>query len=450
MSPKSLMLSPIALLRFRRVSIFRAHAEAGMSVDAAVCLAAAVPIEGKTVAPRTLYRWIKAEQEGAQALNNTPRPLLKGSKVLSDEVLSFIVNQKDKDPAASIPELIDRARHNGLLHPSANVSRSTVWRTLGRLGVDTRRKGAVGKDTRRFAFSERLQLVMADFKAFRVGPAGHKRLALYFLDDATRYALHVSVHTGGERAEYVLAGLHAVLKRFGRFSLLYVDNGPGFKADLVTQTLARLNPPIPVILGTAGYPEGRGKIERFNRSLKQRTLRHLRKPGIDPDTIALELRLRHDLFEYNRRPHQGLQNESPHQRWEASKRELRPVGDDVEFESVFTEPVVRKVSKDHLISIDAIQYELPMGYAGTQVTLHRRILTPGRPVFIEHRGELLRLHPVDLAANAKARRAKPNAQTEPCEGAPAVTSAAESSFNAALRPLVDEHGGCAKGVSDEE
>ena len=308
-------LSKKALIRFRFISMVHAFIQAEYGVEQAVRLVAKVDLDGKRVSTRTLYRWLKAEEAGPQGLEPKARAPLEGSRVIDDELVTWMVAQKDLDPKASIPELIDRARQAGLLHPTAQLHRSTVWRVLKRRGVDTRRVASVGKDARRFAYTERMQLVMADFKHFRAGPTRRKRLALYLLDDATRYGLHVSVHTGGESAAYVLAGVYAVLRRYGRFAIFYVDKGSGFIADALAQVLAQIDPPIALVLGTAGYPEGRGKIERFNRSVNARLLRHLAKEGVDPDPGALTLRLNHDLNAYNQRPHRGLDGDTPKARW---------------------------------------------------------------------------------------------------------------------------------------
>ncbi len=442
--PKSgLTLSPRALRRYRFVSMIHAHVLAGRSVEDAVRLVADRPPDGNPVSPRTLYRWLKAEKNGPQALEDAPHPRIEGSRVLSEELLSFCANQKDHDPQASIPELIDRARLSGVLAPTAVVHRSTLWRALRRGGVDCRRKASVGKDVRRFAYTERMQLVMADFKHFRAGPTRQKRVALYLLDDATRYGLHVSVHSGGERAEYVLAALHGVLRRYGRFSLLYVDNGSGFIAESVTQVMARLDPPIPVIFGTKGYPEGHGKIERFNRSVKARLLRHLAKEGLDTDPGALTLRLCHDLERYNGLPHRSLDGECPKERWDGS-RQLRPVGDDAHLQEVFTLPLTRQVSADHVVSVEGTPYEVPRGYAGSEVVLHRRLLEvtdEADALYLEHKGELMRLFEVDTRANAHARRDSSDSAVVGEMTEPATVSAAERAFRQTLRPMTDADGG---------
>jgi len=454
-SKPSLILSPRALLRYRFTSMIEAHVLAGMNVDAAVRLVATLRVDDRTVSPRTLYRWLKAAKEGPQALEPRPRPQLAGSRVLEDELLDWLVGQKDVDPKASIPELILRAREADQLHPTAPICRSTVLRALKRRGVDTRRQATVGKDTRRWGFDERLQLVMADFKEFRAGPTRRKRLALYMLDDATRRGLDVKVTSGGEAAGTVLRGLHQTLRRVGRFDVLYVDRGPGFIANVISQVMARLNPPIPVILGTGHYPEARGKIERFNQSLKRRLLRHLAKEGVDPDLGALTLRLEHDLARYNQLPHSSLEGQCPDARWHQSTRPLRPVGDEAALVEAFTLPIERTVSNDHVVSVDGVFYEVPRGYARTKLTLHRRMLEVQEDedaLYMDHQDQRIRLFPVDLAANAVARRA-PHASAAPePEGSPPVLSAAERAFARTLAPMCGPDGGYPDhdAIDDEE
>ncbi len=79
------------------------------------------------------------------------------------------------------------------------------------------------------------------------------------------------------------------------------------------------------MLGTAGYPEGHGKIERFNQTAQAQVLRGL--PGaadVDADCGALELRLSRFLdHRYNQQPHEALDGQTPLARFEADTRALR-------------------------------------------------------------------------------------------------------------------------------
>jgi len=76
-----------------------------------------------------------------------------------------------------------------------------------------------------------------------------------------------------------------------------MDHGAGFISDDTRTVIASL-PHVHLINGTKAYPEGHGKIERFNRTALMEVLRSLDGAAeVDPDCEALTLRLRHFLFE---------------------------------------------------------------------------------------------------------------------------------------------------------
>ena len=103
-----------------------------------------------------------------------------------------------------------------------------------------------------------------------------------------------------------LRGLYETLLRYGKMSILFLDRGPGFIALDTMRVCDRLE--IHFIHGTARYPEGRGKIERFNRTALNAVLRNLdRRPDISDNCADLELRLQHWLRNtYNHTPHESL------------------------------------------------------------------------------------------------------------------------------------------------
>jgi transposase InsO family protein len=85
---------------------------------------------------------------------------------------------------------------------------------------------------------------------------------------------------------------------------LYTDNGSGFTSKILAEYLSVHG--IKHIFGTPYHPQGRGKIERFNRRIKEKIcLMVYCSPGelkkaVD-DAIAI----------YNRTPHESLNNVSP-------------------------------------------------------------------------------------------------------------------------------------------
>jgi len=366
------------------------------------------------------------------------REAREASQALSGRLVAFLVDEKSADPKASVPELIRRARLGGLIEEGEEVNRVTVWRALRRMGVSTRRqKQPHGGDTRSFEYPHRMQMLLCDGKHFRAGKTRAKRVALFFLDDASRMGLHVVVGTA-ESAALFLRGLYETIRRHGLFDIAYLDRGPGFIANDTAAVIQQLGALL--ILGVAGYPQGRGKVEKFNQTALAAVLRtYDGRDEIDPDCGALALRLGHWLREiYNRTPHESLGKDvTPWQRWSADERDLRLPEDDAELRGHFILRETRKATKDHLVPWEGQDLELPKGLADKRVELYHQVLDD--TVSVLHEGRLVRLHPVDRHANAVSRRG----QTAPVDTTPAPTrsTAADLAFSRDLRPLVGPDGG---------
>ncbi|MEJ2387242.1 MAG: hypothetical protein P8Y27_08015 [Chromatiaceae bacterium] len=431
---------PESLFRYSLVSLILNHEHQGLVRPEAIAEVAAqrhIDLEGKerTVSERTLYRLLSSfAQGGPDAL--IPATRKGGPVVLRGELLDFFRDQKHADPRTSVPELIRRAKATGRLAADETIDRTTVWRALKRLGVPTKRlKSPKVRDCRRFAYPHRLDMVLCDGKYFRAGSKRRKRVALFFLDDATRFGLEVVVGTS-ENAALFLRGLYLCILHYGLMIRLFVDNGSGFIA-LDTIAVAR-NLLVHLIHGSAGYPEGHGKIERFNRTVAEQVLRLLAgNPEVAPDTQALELRLRHFLHErYNHTPHEALDGATPWQRFHQDPRALRFHEHTAQLRQAFVLHERRRVSRDHIVQVDGIAYETPLGLSGQTVELYRHLLEG--TVSLLHDGRLLQLAAVDVHANAGERRAA--GREEPPTAAP-PPSAAQIAFAQDYRPVVDAEGG---------
>jgi putative transposase len=443
-SPRTpLVLSPEALFRYQIVSAVKARALSGQGTDAAVREVAAqthltLAGEHKTVGIRSIYRWLaELERDGPTGIE-TAKPTPTISQALPQQLLDFLAEEKAEDRYASVPELIRRARERGVMGPHQRVDRTSVWRACGRMGLPLRRVPAKQEaDQRRFAYPHRMMMALADGKHFRAGARRRKRVALFFLDDASRFGLGVVVGTD-ETTTLFLRGLHAVIRRFGFMDILFLDRGPGFRADDTAAACRRLG--IHLVLGTAAYPEGHGKIERFNQTAQAQLLRGL--PGaadVDDDCGALELRLAHFLDHgYNRQPHEALGGQTPLARFEADTRALRFPATDAELADCFVVTETRKVSADHVISYEGTDYEVPRGHAGTAITVWRHLLSGALSVV--HDGQLVTLAPVDLARNAVSRRAVPAAPA-PDDDERAPRTAAQLAFARDFAPVVGPDGG---------
>lgn len=437
--------SPEALFRYRLVSEVASRVVRGENRSDVVRDVAAKDhhdLNGqlRRVSERTVYRWLALyKEQGFAGLVPARRKRVERSIALEDALLDFICSQKAKDPKASIPELIRRARQKGVLRPQDRVDRSTVYRALKRMGayVGRRKRRTPERDTRRFQYPHRMQMLLCDGKHFRAGATRARRVALFFLDDATRFALHVVVGTSESTALF-LRGLYETTRRYGIADIYYLDHGPGFIAEDTFDVVRKLGALL--IHGEAGYPQGHGKIEKFNQTAKHDVLRgHDGRADVDPDPNALSLRLQHYLREvYNHRPHESLDSATPYERFSADERTFRMPDNDEELRRRFVLHIKRRVTADHTISLDSVDYEIPTGLSGEVIVVHRRLLD--NTLAVLRQGRLIDIHPVDLNANARARRAR---DQQPARGTqhPLPHSAADLAFERDFLPVVDPDGG---------
>jgi putative transposase len=448
-----LCLSAEALFRHGLVSLVHGRVLGGELQDTVICDVASRCYRGadgawRSTSRRTVYRWLGAfAAGGVAALEPAPRTKTATSEVLRKPFVEFLRTEKGEDGRASVPELIRRAREEGVLAEDERVDRVSVWRACQRMGLPQgQRSTKKDRDSRRFAYPHRMMMMLCDGKYFRTGIGRVRRLALFYIDDATRYALAVVVGSAGESTELFLRGLYELLRRVGLVDVLFLDRGPGFISDDTHAVVAAIG--LHLVLGTAGYPEGHGKIEKFHQTAWSGVLRGLCRPEVDPDPRALELRLRHFLFEqYNRHPHASLGGQTPQQRWDQDTRKLRLPESDAALREKFVVTETRKVSLDHVVSVDGVDYEVPRGHGGTRLAVHRHVLEATLSVL--HQGRLVRLHPVDLAANATARRGKPGADHDE-EQAPAPRTAAMRAFDRSFAPVVSRDGGFLEPVREDD
>ncbi|TET52331.1 MAG: transposase, partial [Anaerolineales bacterium] len=436
-------ISPEALLRYSVLAQVETLVLSGSPPSVAVREVAgrqhAYP-DGRPVqmSVRTLQRWRTAYATGdIEALAPKSRKRTETSVALSEALVAFLRAEKQRDPRASVPELLRRAKARGIIAADLPIDRTTAWRACRRMGLPTRARPSKREgDMRRWRYPHRMQCVLVDGKHFRAGASRLRRVALFFLDDATRYGLDVLVGTA-ESTELFLHGLYDMVTKQGLPDLLYLDRGPGFISN---DTLAVVQGGLGawLIHGKARYPQGHGALERFNRTAGDQLLRSLDGAvEVDPDCHALTLRARHFLERYNDTPHETLAGDPPRQRWEAG-RPLRFPEDHADLYRRFVVREPRKVSADHVIKVDGRLWEAPRGLGDTWVEVTRHVLD-GR-FWVLHEGRMVELAELDPHANATEPRSYiGDDQPLSSEGIP--TTAARLAFDHDLRPLVDSEGG---------
>jgi putative transposase len=393
----------VAVLRYLVVTQVCAAVIAGVGKTAAIREVASRPHLGLggrllRIGERTLWRWLAAwEEAGMGGLSRAPRQT-QGSS-LPAAFLELLDELKQSWPEISIPEVIRIARASGVIAEDEVVDRTTVWRQCRRQGLPTRRRNATKKDRQRpWRFPNRMLCVLADGKHFRAGAKRVKRVVVLFLDNATRFILAAVVGTS-ESAALALRGLRKVIRRWGLLTCLYVDHGFEYR-DLM-QACAALR--IALILGAKAYPEGHGALERFNRTANEQLLYGWPgNPAVDPELAALERRVEHWAFEqYNHTPHEALDRDTPAQRFHADSRALKMPSSEAAVDKAFVTSFDRRVSNHNCVSIDNVLWEIPIGHRGSKIDIFRNMITG--TLAVQHKGERVQIHPVDLTKNAYMR-----------------------------------------------
>ena len=286
--PKTpITLSTEALFRYQVIAFVFARVALGQARPSAVDEAVEATHftetgEARSVSRRTLYRWLASyDINGVGGLEPATRQV--APTALSEKFVAFLRRQKTTDPAASIPEVIRRAREHHLLGAEQSVSRVTVYRAAVRLALPlTKRSSKRDTDMRRFAYPNRMRMVLVDGKHFRAGAERLKRVAFFFIDDCSRRVLGVVVGCS-ESTELMLRGLFLLIQHFGLMDLLYFDHGPGFDSGDTHAVCVRLE--VHYVHGKARYPEGHGNYpgRTFIRAGGGRTLRAQAALGLLPE-----------------------------------------------------------------------------------------------------------------------------------------------------------------------
>ena len=161
---------------------------------------------------------------------------------------------------------------------------------------------------------------------------------------------------------------------------VYVDNGSAFCDAWLLRACAKLG--VSLVHSQPGRPQGRGKIERWFRSVREQFLvevtdtssEDLAAAGVDHATALLEL---NRLFvawvetEYHRRVHTET-GQSPLARWEAGWDRLGrtpaiPTADDLTEAFLWSE--YRTVTKTATVSLHANTYQVDPALVGRRVEL---------------------------------------------------------------------------------
>jgi hypothetical protein len=260
------------------------------------------------------------------------------------------------------------------------------------------------------------------------GPAvvvGHRRkqktYLIGLLDDATRVVPYCAFALSENTAAFLPVLKSAVMRR-GVPKRLYVDNGAVFRSHHLALVCAKLG--VTLIHARPYQPQGKGKQERFFRTVRMRLLPTLTTADLS-SLEALNRRLWAWIEgEYHQSPHRGLDETTPLDAWAMRSGDVRVPGPEVDLREMFLFEQKRRVQRDRTVSLDGLLYEVDATLVGEVVVLRYDPTKRGAPLDVWHGGKMVHTaRVVDTYANCFVKRNHGTKLVEPTTGANVVAPA---------------------------
>lgn len=360
------------------------------------------------LAEKTLQEWLlKYRRQGLEGLTPKGRSD-QGLSKLSAEVQERLLTAKRENPRRSIRVLRRMLEHEGLVARGA-LSRSAIHRFLKHHGLSRPSGGASEPEERRSFVAEQANEiwygdVLHGPRALLAGRP-RKTYLVTLMDDASRLIAHSAFCLSETALEIEGVLKQAVLKR-GLPRKLVVDNGAAYRSATLQGICARLGTQL--IYCRPYHPEGKGKLERWHRTLRDQLLSELGPAPISLDDLNASLWAW--IAEcYHRSAHGGLCGLTPLSRYQQDLGRLRLLGPlAARLDEIFLHRTARLVRKDGTVSYQGRFFEVPYELAGKTVEL---VVDPhGETVVgVEDKAgtSLGAATPLDALANRHRARRKP-------------------------------------------
>jgi putative transposase len=365
-----------------------------------------------TVTVDTLLDWaLRYRQGGFEALAPKPRQDRGQSRAITPQLADLIERLKRENPhRAGTTLLRELALSSG--QGTAGLSASTLYRFLQQRGLSARQLLAP-PGHKKFEAEQSNQIWQSDmlYGPYVERPGGGKRQAFLhaILDDASRLIPHAQFYPDQGLDTFLDCLRQAVAAR-GLPVRLYVDNAKVFRSPQLARIAASIGI---LIIHTPPYqPEGRGKIERFFRSVREQFLANLdRHPTLTLEDLNQRLGAWIDNA-YHATEHSAL-GTTPLLRWQRDIERVRQLPPATDLPRLFFHRLDRLVRRDSTFLLGNRFYEAPPDLAGHTIEVRFDPLDP-TSVEIYFQGQpqgTARL--VDPVVNAQLPSAKPSKAAEP-------------------------------------
>jgi putative transposase len=347
----------------------------------------------------TLLLWARRYRDGGfEALAPKTRRDRGQSRAITPQLANLIERLKRENPHRTGTTLL---RELALCAGSGapQVSPATLYRFLKQHGL-TEQQLLAPPARKKFEAEFSNQLWQSDmlFGPHIQHPSGGKgKTFLYaILDDASRLIPHGQFYFH-EGLESLLDCLRQGIGARGIPTRLYVDNGKVYRSKL----LARISASLGILTThTPPYqPQGRGKIERFFRSVREGFLANLDR-HLSLSLEGLNERFWTWIDHYHRTEHDSL-GTTPLLRWQHDIEQIRQLPSQADLRRLFLHRLDRLVRRDCTFRLSAHFYEAPAYLLGKKIEVRFDPLDLSQVEIYFQGEEQGRARPVDAVLNAK-------------------------------------------------
>ena len=349
-----------------------------------------------------ILRWIKLYKEsGGQLESLYPKDRAdKGkSRAIDKESGLNLIHLRREMPHVTVPVLIRTMKHRGLLPPGKDLKPSTVYRFLHAENL-MHPPARQPQDRRKYEAELPNDIWQSDVMHGPMVTVGERRRKSYliaFIDDHSRLVPHAQFYLSERLVSFLDAFEQALLKR-GLPRKLYVDNAAAYRSKHLEHITASLG--IALIHSSPYKPQGRGKIERWFRTVRGQFLTEAGQMSLDELNCAFALWLRQT---YHQRTHSAT-GTTPLERFTSRMQCLRAAPENLTDH--FRTIARRRVAKDRTVTVDGYLFEAPVKLIGQRVDL---LYHKNNPKKVEVRWQQQSygyLIPVDLTVNCRVKRDK--------------------------------------------
>jgi len=310
----------------------------------------------------TLRKWLyRYSQDGLPDLANKIRAD-KGAHDVPALIKTTMSALRGEHPGWSLALLLEELIIR-LVWDGKKPSRSVLYRYAGQQNLK-RNPEKARELSRGFQFERFGQLWIADFMHGPVIIVQRKKRKCYLhviIDDCTRYVVSGRFYTA-ETVETLIRELMRACRRLGLCQRFYTDNGAAYASAYLKLICARLG--IDLTHTPPYRPQGRSKVERFFRTVRERFLAKQRFTSLDEMNQAFE----RFLEDYHNRIHSSLKC-TPMQKRMGVESVCRRLPETVDMEAMFRQERRCRVYGDCTIRLKTKVFEVPACLPNSHVSV---------------------------------------------------------------------------------